>query len=80
MMKDYKTIAIFSYPAEYAVLQLLFDKEELRYVFLNETMFGVFPLSSSAMGGIRLQVHQDDIEKAKEIIKRLDHPSNLKIV
>lgn len=79
-MKHFKTIAIFSYPAEYVVLQLLFDQEEIRYFFQNETMISVFPFYSNAVGGIRLQVHIEDIEEALEIMKTLDHPSNLKIV
>jgi hypothetical protein len=79
-MNNFKTIAIFQYPAEYAVLQLLFDQEGIRYVFLNETMISVFPFYSNAIGGIRLQVHIEDIKSAKEIIKSLDFPSNLKIV
>lgn len=79
-MKYFKTIAIFQYPAEYAVLQLLFDQEEIRYVFMNETMISVFPFYSNAIGGIRLQVHIEDIAQAEEIIKNLDNPSNLKIV
>jgi len=79
-MKHFKTIAIFSYAAEYAVLQLLFDQEEIRYFFQNETMISVFPFYSNAIGGIRLQVHVEDIAQAEEIIRNLDHPSNLKIV
>ncbi len=79
-MKHFKTIAIFQYPAEYAVLQHLFDQEEIRYVFLNETMISVFPFYSNAIGGIRLQVHIEDIKQAKKIIADLDYPSNLKIV
>ena len=79
-MKHFKTIAIFSYPAEYAVLQLLLDQAGIRYIFQNETMISVFPFYSNAIGGIRLQVHIEDIAEAEEIIKNLDHPSNLKIV
>ena len=79
-MNDFRTIAIFQYPAEYAVLQLLFDQEEIQYVFMNETMIGIFPFYSNAIGGIRLQVHLEDMERAEEIIKNLDHSSNLKIV
>ncbi|HPE82670.1 MAG: DUF2007 domain-containing protein [Aequorivita sp.] len=79
-MKHFKTIAIFQYPAEYAVLQLLFDQAGIRYIFQNETMISVFPFYSNAIGGIRLQVHLDDIPKAQEIIKNLEYPSNLKIV
>ena len=79
-MYNFKTIAVFHYPAEYAVLRLLFDQEEIRYVFMNETMMSVFPFYSNAIGGIRLQVHVDDIELAKEIMDNLNNPSNLKIV
>jgi len=79
-MKHYKTIAIFQYPSEYSVLRLLFDQEEIRYVFLNETMVSVFPFYSNGIGGIRLQVHEEDIAQAIEIIKNLNNPSNLNIV
>ena len=79
-MKDFKTIAIYTFPSEYAVLKLLFDQQEIRYIFLHETMIGVLPFHSNAFGGIRLQVHKDDIKKAQEIINDLDHPSELKIV
>ncbi|QAA82286.1 DUF2007 domain-containing protein [Aequorivita sp. H23M31] len=79
-MKNFETIAIFQYPAEYAVLKLLFDQEEIRYFFQNETMISVFPFYSNAIGGIRLQVHVEDRELAEKIINDLNNPSNLKIV
>ncbi len=79
-MNNFKTIAIFQYPTEYAVLQLLFDQEEIRYVFMNETMISVFPFYSNAIGGIRLQVHVEDIELAKELMNNLNNPSDMKIV
>lgn len=79
-MKNFKTVAIFTFPAEYIVLRLLFDQEEIRYVFVNETMVSVFPFYSNALGGIHLQVHLEDVEQAEEIIKNLSNPSNLKIV
>ncbi|MBB6681960.1 DUF2007 domain-containing protein [Aequorivita sp. 609] len=79
-MEHFKTIAIFQYPAEYAVLQLLFDQEGIRYVFQNETMISVFPFYSNAIGGIRLQVHIDDISQAEQIMNDFNNPSNLKIV
>lgn len=79
-MEHFRTIRIFQYPAEYAVLRLLLDQSEIRYEFLNETMISVFPFYSNAIGGIRLQVHIDDIAEAEEIIKSLNPPTNLKIV
>jgi len=79
-MEHFKTIAVFQYPAEYAVLKLLLDAAEIRYVFVNETMVSVFPFYSNAVGGIQLKVHNKEVQEAQEIIRNLDSPSNLKIV
>ncbi|PKA82947.1 putative signal transducing protein [Ulvibacter sp. MAR_2010_11] len=79
-MENFKTIAIFTYQSEYAVLRLLLEQAEIRHVFLNETMLSVLPFHSNAFGGIRLQVHQNDIEAAKKIIQELDGTSNMRIV
>jgi len=79
-MEGYKTIAIFTFQSEYAVLRLLFDQAGIQYVFQNETMISVLPFHSNALGGIRLNVHISDIEKATEIINNLDATAHLKIV
>ncbi|MBZ0328564.1 MAG: DUF2007 domain-containing protein [Altibacter sp.] len=79
-MENFKTIAIFTFPSEYAVLRLLLEQHDIRHVFLHETMIGVLPFHSNAFGGIRLQVHFEDIEAAQKIIKELDGSSNLRIV
>lgn len=79
-MEHYKTIAIFTYPAEYAVLRLLLEQHEIRHVFQNETMIGVLPFHSNAFGGIRLKVFEQDISKAKKIIEEWNNTSNLRIV
>jgi len=79
-MIDYETIAIYTYPSEYAVLKLLLEHHEIRHVFQNETMIGVLPFHSNAFGGIRLKVHRDDIPAAKEIINNLNNSSDLRIV
>ena len=79
-MKEYQTIAIFTYPSEYSVLQHLLQQQGIRFIFQNETMISVLPFHSNAIGGIRLQVHQEDIEKATQIINNLNDPSQLRIV
>jgi len=79
-MEDFKTIAIFTLPHEYVVLKLLFDQEEIQYVFLHETMMGVLPFHSNSFGGIRLQVHKSDIERATKIMNNLNDSSSLEIV
>ena len=79
-MENYKTIAIFTYPSEYAVLKHLLQQRNIRFVFLNETMISVLPFHSNAIGGIRLNVHKEDVIIAKEILDNLNNPSRLNIV
>ncbi|GHA38757.1 hypothetical protein GCM10007103_20180 [Salinimicrobium marinum] len=80
-MKDFVTLAIFTYPHEFAVLKLLLDKAHIKHFFQNETMVGVFPFYSNALGGIHLKVHPADITRAKEILDSFNETSSpLKIV
>jgi len=79
-MKNYKVIAVFTYPSEYTVLQHLLQQQGVQFIFQNETMVSVLPFHSNAVGGIRLLVHVDDVTKAMEIINNLNNPSQLHIV
>ncbi len=79
-MEHYTTIARYTYPGDYAVLELLLQRDEIRYVFLNETVINILPFHSNAFGGIRLQVHKDDVDSAKMLIKNLGGNSSLHIV
>ncbi len=79
-MEDFITVARFTYPSDYAVLELLLQQEEIRYVFLNETVINILPFHSNAFGGIRLQVHLEDKERTIKIINDLDKSASLKIV
>jgi hypothetical protein len=80
-MKDFITLAIFTYPHEFAVLKLLLDKANINHFFKNETMVGVFPFYSNALGGVHLKVHPADISRAKEILDSFNETSSpLKIV
>ena len=79
-MKEFVTIARFTYPSEYAVLKLLLERSFINFIFLNETAINVMPFHSNAFGGIRLQVHKKDKEKAIQIIKGFNNTSKLEIV
>ncbi|RZP04878.1 MAG: DUF2007 domain-containing protein [Flavobacteriales bacterium] len=79
-MKDFITIARFTYPSEYAVLKLLLDRNHINFIFLNETAINVMPFHSNAFGGIRLQVHQKDKEKAIQIIKEFNNNFKLELI
>lgn len=79
-MEEYQTIAIFTYPSEYAILRLELQAQNIRFVFQNETVVGVLPFHSNAFGGIRLQVHPQDIDRAKEILEDFNRNNRLRIV
>lgn len=79
-MEAYKTIAVFTYPSEYAILKHLLQQSNIRFVFQNETMISVLPFHSNAFGGIRLNVHSEDIAIAVDIINSLNQSSHLRIV
>ncbi|WP_299212898.1 DUF2007 domain-containing protein [uncultured Aquimarina sp.] len=79
-MKDFITIATFTYPNDYAILRLLLEREGISYFFENETMIGVFPFYSNAIGGINLKIHQKDKIKVQQIIDDLNTNSHLRII
>lgn len=79
-MEHFKTLAVFTYPAEYAVLRLLLDQDEVRHVFQNETMISVLPFHSNAIGGIQLKVHEEDLALATRIIEKWNTQNHLRIV
>ncbi|NJY61465.1 DUF2007 domain-containing protein [Salinimicrobium sp. CDJ15-81-2] len=80
-MKDFVTLCVFTYPHEYTVLRLLLEQEQVQHFFENETMVGVFPFYSNALGGIKLKVHRLDLSKARDILDSFENNSTpLKIV
>lgn len=79
-MKNFVIVKTYTYPYEYAILKLLLEKEGISYFFENETMIGVFPFYSNALGGINLKVHKKDKEKVLQIINDLNTDSHLRIV
>ncbi|MGY3792452.1 DUF2007 domain-containing protein [uncultured Aquimarina sp.] len=79
-MKDFITIATFTYPNDYAILRLLLEREGISYFFENETMIGVFPFYSNALGGIHLKIHPKDKIRVQEIIDDLNTNSHLRII
>ena len=79
-MEDFITIARFTYPSEYVIIELLLQQATINYVFLNETAITILPFHSNAFGGIRLQVHKNDKEKAIKIINNLKNDTVLEIV
>ncbi|MCQ0112823.1 hypothetical protein SAMN04487906_0455 [Zhouia amylolytica] len=80
-MKNFITVATFTYPHEYIVLKSVLTEEEVPFFFENETIVSVSPFYSFALGGIKLKVHKAYVDFVKEIINDLNQPnSHLKLV
>lgn len=68
-MENFITIKTFTYPVELAVLQGRLESEGIECRVLDELTVQVNPFYSHAIGGIKLQVKENDIQKAIEILK-----------
>jgi hypothetical protein len=80
-MNHFVTIAIFQYPHEITVLKSVLDAHNIEYYFANETLTGIVPMYSIALGGIQLKIHQEDTAAVKKILKALqDEKINLHLV
>ena len=77
-MDNYITVAVFSYPSEYIILEHQLKEAGIKYTFNFETTQSIIPLPAHAMGGIPLKVHPSDYEKATEILKTFSNTHFLK--
>ena len=79
-MKDFTPIAKYTYEHEYSVLRLLLEQANIQFFFKNETMVGMVPFYSNALGGIILFVHQNDKDQALKILEDFNSQTHLHIV
>lgn len=79
-MERFITIAVFDYIHEIEILKHRLDQEGLQYFFENEIMSSFAPMYSTALGGIKLKIHPNDIETVKSILHEMRYGNNLRIV
>lgn len=79
-MERFITIAVFDYIHEIEILKHKLDQEGLQYFFENEIMSSFAPMYSTALGGIKLKIHPNDIETVKSILHEMRYDNNLRIV
>ncbi len=71
MSYSYTTLAVFDYSTEAYLVKSKLDSENVRTQLLDETTVDSDPLISQAIGGVKLQVHNDDLERASEIYNKI---------
>lgn len=80
-MNEFETVATYTYAHECMVIKPLLLKEGIQHFFQNETIIGLIPFYSNAVGGIKLKVKKSDYQKVKAILNSLSDPyPHLKIV
>jgi hypothetical protein len=79
-MEAFITIAIFDYIHEIEILKHRLDQQGLQYYFQNEWMSSIVPMYSTALGGIKLKIHPNDILSVTTILQEMKYDNNLKIV
>ncbi|MFP2995132.1 DUF2007 domain-containing protein [Spongiivirga sp. MCCC 1A20706] len=79
-MQNFRVVATYTYPFEYAILKAKLQEEGIPHIFENETMIQVAPFYSNALGGIHLKVHEDYVDYVKQLITDFNNSSPLNIV
>jgi len=71
-MKKFRTVAIFTYPAEAQVTKGKLESEGISVFLRNEYTIAAEPFASNAMGGIKMDVYVEDFVKANAIVEQSD--------
>jgi|ERR1017187_3133690 DNA-directed RNA polymerase subunit RPC12/RpoP len=74
MNDGFITIASYPEPLEANLMRSKLLSEDIECILLDENLISVQPFYSNAIGGIRLQVHEDDAMRAKEILDESNKP------
>lgn len=69
------TIARFQYTSEALIIQGKLESEGIQTFLADSTTINTDPLVSNAIGGVKLQVWENDLEKAKTILDQISEYS-----
>lgn len=71
MQDNYTILAVFEYSTEAQVAKAKLDSEDIRTMLMDEKTIDSDPLISQAIGGVKLLVHNNDLEKAATIYNEI---------
>jgi len=69
------TIARFQYTSEAIIIQGRLEAEGIRTFLADSLTIDTDPLVSNAIGGVKLQVWEEDVEKAKAVLDEISRYS-----
>lgn len=71
MRNNYKQLAVFEYSTEAQLIKSKLESENIRTMLMDEKTIDSDPLISQAIGGVKLLVHNDDLDNAIVIYNRV---------
>ena len=71
MNDSYTTLAVFEYSTEANLVKSKLDSENIQSMLMDEKTIDSDPLISQAIGGVKLCVHNDDLERAAKIYNEI---------
>ncbi len=72
MNDSFTTIAVFQYSAEAQIIKGKLEAENIKVFLADEYTVDTDPLVSNAIGGVKLKVYTEQVDVAKNIIKKID--------
>ena len=67
MRENYTVLAVFEYSTEAQLIKSKLDSEGIRTMLMDEKTIDSDPLISQAIGGVKLLVHNNDLDKAVKV-------------
>lgn len=71
MREDYVILAVFEYSTEAQLVKSKLDSEKIQTMLMDEKTIDTDPMISQAIGGVKLLVHNKDLEKASVIYNEI---------
>src|SRR5579863_6409983 len=70
------TVATFTYPHQAGLLRSMLEAEGIECFTKGENTITAQPFYSNAIGGVRMEVKETDVERANKIVKDYYYSSN----
>ena len=71
MRDDYTILAVFEYSTEAQVIKSKLDSEGFKTMLMDEKTIDTDPLLSQAIGGVKLLVHNEDLQNASKVYNEI---------
>src|ERR1700761_5818859 len=73
LMDTFVTVLTVQYPQQLWIIKGKLESEDIRCFVKDELTVQSYNLYSNAIGGVKLQVLQEDVERAREILTELGY-------